>query len=85
MKFASTEAVISYAVGFAVVNKGEGWYFGHGGGNHGYICNLSAHTVKGYGYAIMTNSDSGSRIVPIVADRIADAYRWDRKVKPLPR
>ena len=75
----------NYAVGFAILKKGEGWYFGHGGGNWGFNCHLLAHTVKGYGYAVMTNSDSGGRIVRILEERIATAYGSDSNAKPLRR
>ena len=53
-----------YAVGFAIEKRNEGWYFGHGGSNWGFQCNLLAHRLKGYGFAVMTNSDSGGRLIP---------------------
>ena len=48
-----------YAVGLAITKNGQGWYFAHGGSNWGFQCDLLAHRLKGYGVAIMTNSDSG--------------------------
>ncbi len=74
-----------YAVGFAIERRNEGWYFGHGGSNWGFQCNLLAHRLKGYGFVVMTNSDSGGRLSAEVETRIAAAYGWDSLDKPVPR
>jgi len=74
-----------FAVGFSVQQKGEGWYFSHGGSNWGFQCDLTAHTLKGYGVAIMTNSDSGGRLIEEIRSRVAAAYNWDTLDKPIPR
>ena len=37
----------SYAVGFTIARKGEGWYFEHGGSNWGFQCMATAHRAKG--------------------------------------
>lgn len=74
-----------YAVGFGVDKIGEGWYFGHGGSNWGFRCNLLAHKVKGYGYAVMTNGENGGIVMRELEDRIARAYGWDSLDKPIPR
>jgi CubicO group peptidase (beta-lactamase class C family) len=74
-----------YAVGFAIERRNEGWYFGHGGSNWGFQCNLLAHRLKGYGFVVMTNSDSGGRLNAEVETRIAAAYGWDSLDKPVPR
>ena len=74
-----------FAVGFAVTQQGEGWYFAHSGGNWGFACNLTAHTLKGYGLAVMTNSDTGGRLIEEVRSRVATAYGWDWIDKPIPR
>ena len=49
----------SYAVGFSIARKGEGWYFEHGGTNWGFRCLAAAHRAKGYGVVVMTNGDNG--------------------------
>ena len=74
-----------YAVGFALRKMGEGWYFGHGGSNWGFQCDLVAHVRKGYGVAIMTNADSGGAIIGEIRNRVAAAYNWDSLDKPVPR
>jgi CubicO group peptidase (beta-lactamase class C family) len=74
-----------YAVGFGLRKMGEGWYFGHGGGNWGFQCDLVAHVRKGYGVAIMTNADSGGAILGEIRNRVAAAYNWDSLDKPVPR
>lgn len=72
-----------FAVGFSVAKMGEGWYFSHGGSNWGFRCDLVAHVLKGYGVAIMTNSDSGGPVIEELKTRVAAAYGWDTLDKPL--
>ena len=74
-----------FAVGFGLRKMGEGWYFAHGGSNWGFQCDLTAHVRKGYGVAIMTNSDSGGVVVNEIRNRVASAYNWDSLDKPVPR
>jgi CubicO group peptidase (beta-lactamase class C family) len=74
-----------YAVGFQVGKQGEGWYFGHGGSNWGFQCDMIAHRVKGYGVVIMTNSDSGPPLIEELRQRIQREYKWDVLDKPIPR
>lgn len=74
-----------FAVGLAVAQRGEGWYFSHGGANWGFRCNLLAHFRKGYGVVIMTNSDSGGPLIAELEARVAAAYGWDSLDKPIPR
>lgn len=74
-----------FGVGFGLRKLGEGWYFGHGGSNWGFQCDLVAHLRKGYGVAIMTNADSGGVVVNEIRNRVAAAYSWDSLDKPVPR
>jgi CubicO group peptidase (beta-lactamase class C family) len=74
-----------YAVGFGLTKQGQGWYFGHGGSNWGFQCDLFAHRLKGYGLAIMTNADSGGVVMSELRARVAAAYNWDSLDKPVPR
>ena len=73
----SPVGVGDYAVGLAVTKLGQGWYFGHGGSNWGFQCDLIAHRVKGYGVAIMTNGDAGRPVIDEIRSRVAAAYGWD--------
>ena len=72
----------SYAVGFAIARKGEGWYFEHGGENWGFNCLAVAHRAKGYGVVAMANGGKGHPLVFEVMDRVARAYKWDMFDKP---
>ena len=74
-----------YAVGFDISKQGEGWYFAHGGSNWGFQCDLIAHTSKGYGAVIMTNSDSGGAIIQPIRRLIQVEYKWDALDSPIPR
>lgn len=81
----SPVGVGSYAVGFSVAKVGEGWYFSHGGSNWGFQCNLMAHKVKGYGFAIMTNAAQGGAVLAELGRRIQAAYEWDSMAQPVQR
>jgi hypothetical protein len=72
-----------FAVGFIIVQRGQGWYFTHSGGNWGFRCLLSAHKVKGYGFVVMTNSDKGHVIMDELATRIESAYGFDSLDQPI--
>jgi CubicO group peptidase (beta-lactamase class C family) len=74
-----------FGIGFGLRKMGEGWYFGHGGSNWGFQCDLLAHRLKGYGLAVMTNADSGGALINELRNRVAAAYDWDSLDKPIPR
>jgi CubicO group peptidase (beta-lactamase class C family) len=81
----SPVGVGDYAVGLGIGKQGEGWYISHSGGNWGFICDMRAHKLKGYGVAIMTNADSGGPVVRELENRVATVYHWDTFDKPIPR
>ena len=81
----SPVGVGDFAVGLTVTKMGQGWYFGHGGSNWGFQCDLIAHRLKGYGVAIMTNGDNGAQVISELRSRVAAAYAWDSLDKPVPR
>ena len=74
-----------FAVGLSIEKKGEGWYFSHSGSNWGFRGDVMGHVRKGYGVAVLTNSDSGGELIHEIEDRVAAAYRWDTLDKPLRR
>lgn len=74
-----------YAVGLAIDQRGEGWYFSHGGSNWGFQADLVGHVRKGYGVAVMTNGDRGRAVINEIEARVAAAYGWDTLDKPLVR
>ena len=56
---------------------GDGW-FGHGGSNIGFTCNLTATSGTGHGVVVMTNSDAAMlTLLPEVVATVAEAYGWD--------
>ena len=73
------------AVGFQIEKRGEGWYFMHGGSNWGFMCDMRAHRVKGYGVVIMTNADNGFALIDELRGRIERQYQWDVFDTPVPR
>jgi CubicO group peptidase (beta-lactamase class C family) len=84
-EMASPVGVGPFAIGMQMTKAGEGWYLNHGGSNWGFQCVLFVHKVKGYGFAAMTNSDSGGRFLGELQQRVAAAYKWDLLDQPLRR
>jgi CubicO group peptidase (beta-lactamase class C family) len=64
-------------LGLALQKQEETVYFSHGGANEGFRCYLIAHKEKGYGAAIMTNSDSGGALYQEILRGIAKEYHWE--------
>jgi len=85
LEMLSPVGVGDYGVGLGISKIGQGWYFGHGGSNWGFQCDLMAHRIKGYGVAVMTNGDSGRPVINEIRDRVAAAYGWDSLDKPVLR
>jgi CubicO group peptidase (beta-lactamase class C family) len=65
-----------YGLGFSLDPIFKGKYFGHSGGNRGFASLLLAHKEKGYGVAVMVNSEGMDLIREIVV-AVADAYGWE--------
>jgi CubicO group peptidase (beta-lactamase class C family) len=84
-EMATPVGVGPFAIGMQIAKTGEGWYLSHGGSNWGFQCMLLVHRSKGYGFAAMSNADSGGRLINELQQRIAAAYQWDSLDKPLRR
>ena len=84
-EMASPVGVGPFAIGMQMDKMGEGWYLNHGGSNWGFQCLLFIHKIKGYGFAAMTNADSGGRLIAELRQRVAAAYKWDMLDQPLRR
>jgi CubicO group peptidase (beta-lactamase class C family) len=65
------------ALGLFLERHGRSVYFGHGGGDAGFVCQLIAGGNGGYGAAVMTNSETG--VGPLIGEilrSIAVEYKW---------
>lgn len=72
-----TKAFVDEAgLGFFIEKHGNAVYFGHGGADEGFRAELLVNRDKGYGIAVMTNSDSG-QILREVVRGVAREYGWD--------
>jgi CubicO group peptidase (beta-lactamase class C family) len=63
-------------LGFFIEKHGNAVYFGHGGSDEGFTSQLLVSRDKGYGVAVMVNSDSGG-ILQEVVRAVAHEYGWD--------
>lgn len=63
-------------LGFFIERRGNAVYFGHGGADEGFRAELLVNRDKGYGVAVMVNSDNG-QILREVMRAVAQEYGWD--------
>jgi len=63
-------------LGFFIERHGNALYFGHGGADEGFRAELVVSRDKGYGVAVMVNSDNG-QILREVIRGVAREYGWD--------
>ena len=63
-------------LGFFIEKHGSALYFGHGGADEGFRAELLVSRDKGYGVAVMANSDNG-QILREVIRGVAREYGWD--------
>ena len=63
-------------LGFFKDQRGPSVYFGHNGADEGFRANLVLHREKGYGVAVMVNSDNG-QIIGEITRAVAREYGWD--------
>jgi CubicO group peptidase (beta-lactamase class C family) len=63
-------------LGFFLEKHGNAIYFGHGGADEGFRAGLLVHKDKGYGVAVMVNSDNG-QIIDEIFRSVAREYQWE--------
>ncbi|MFL6276346.1 MAG: serine hydrolase [Blastocatellia bacterium] len=68
-------------LGFFVEKHGNAIYFGHGGADEGFRAGLLVNRDKGYGVAVMVNSDNGE-IIDEVFRAVAREYQWEDYLPP---
>lgn len=67
----------SMGIGFFLQGEGDALAFGHGGSNVGYKCDLRVYQKTGDGFAVMTNSDMGSRVASeFIVPALEKVYGW---------
>ncbi|HEV2859405.1 MAG TPA: serine hydrolase [Pyrinomonadaceae bacterium] len=72
----------SPGLGFFPEKRGaSSFYFGHNGADEGFRAMLLMHRDKGYGVAVMVNSDNG-QIMGEVIRAVAAEYGWDEYLPP---
>ncbi len=72
----TTSFMEGVGLGFFIEPHGNAVYFGHGGSNEGFRCELLVNKEKGYGAVVMVNSDNG-QILREVIRGLAREYGWD--------
>ena len=72
----TTSVMDDVGLGFFIERHGNALYFGHGGADEGFRAELVVNKDKGYGVAVMVNSDNG-QILREVIRGVAREYGWD--------
>jgi CubicO group peptidase (beta-lactamase class C family) len=72
----TTGVLENAGLGFFIDKHGNAVYFGHGGADEGFLSSLLVSRDKGYGVAVMVNSDNGA-ILGEVTRAVAREYGWD--------
>ena len=70
-------------LGLFIEKKGSEVYVGHDGSDEGFQAILTMNCAKGYGAAVMANSDNGVRIAREILNGIAHADGWEGYPQPL--
>jgi CubicO group peptidase (beta-lactamase class C family) len=66
-----TDYTVSWGLGWRIARTPRGMYFGHGGENPGFQCISEACTDDRSGFVVMTNGDSGSKLLEKLAPEIS--------------
>ncbi|MGB8951407.1 MAG: serine hydrolase domain-containing protein [Candidatus Aminicenantales bacterium] len=69
-------------LGFFVKHFGDAVYFNHDGGNIGFSARIIGHPERGYGFAVMINSDNASSLLSELTMAVVGAYGWEG-IKPV--
>ena len=72
----TTSFMDNVGLGFFIEKHGKALYFGHGGADEGFRAELVVSRDKGYGIAVMVNSDNG-QILREVIRGVAREYGWE--------
>ena len=72
----TTSFMDDVGLGFFLEKHGTATYFGHGGADEGFRAELVVSRDKGYGIAVMVNSDNG-QILREVIRGVAREYGWE--------
>jgi len=72
----TTPVLENVGLGFFIEKHGNALYFGHNGADEGFRAELLVSKDKGYGVAVMANSDNG-QILREVIRAVAREYGWD--------
>lgn len=79
----TTRFMGDFAIGFGLENRGNDVYFFHDGADEGFQAYLIVHRDKGYGAAVMANSDNGVLLAREILRGIARQDGWSGYL-PLP-
>jgi len=71
-----THQIGNWGLGFGLESTDGKPSFGHGGANEGFRCNIETYTDSGQGFAVMTNSDSGSELTQEIFRAVSKEYGW---------
>lgn len=71
-----TRQIAGYGLGPQIEGNDSSLRFRHAGSNPGYQADMIGYVGEGKGAVVMTNSDTGSRLISEIIHRIAEYYDW---------
>ena len=71
-----------FGIGFICNGKDDGFYFGHGGWNEGFVSDMRFYKNTGNGAVVMINSNHGFPLLDEVMRAIGEAYEWPNALPP---
>jgi CubicO group peptidase (beta-lactamase class C family) len=74
---ATLEGEDGRSLGLTIRRYGETLYFGHDGGNIGFVSRFLGHPDKGYGLAVMINTDAAGPMIEELTLTAAEVYGWE--------
>lgn len=72
-----TEEKDGYGLGLGLGGENDSIWFGHGGSNEGFKCNMMLYTKLGMGAVIMTNGDQGGMLTMEIFRSLSETYKWN--------
>jgi Domain of unknown function (DUF3471) len=63
-------------LGLLVEGEGRGLRFLHSGDDQGFVARMEGYAEAGLGAIVMSNSDSGWKLIGALFDAVARAYGW---------
>ena len=63
-------------LGFFCMGQNDGFYFGHGGWDEGFVAQMRFYKNTGHGAVVMVNSNEGYALIDEILQALGQEYKW---------